>query len=454
MKSKELINRAGSERALISICLQNPEELVVASSLGLLPEMFAVDGHKYIYMAMQYLYSKGEQLDPISIMNVYTDENAKEAIEELGGIEYIEALKATPVAKNTKLFVEHIIQASARREVYETALKVADEAIKAKDVPLDEYLMSVEARFRDITIDYQVSQEVVQIGEGVGDRLKKRLLNPQEVIGLRTGWKTFDKLTQGLKAGELTVVGARSKTGKSVTLLNWCRKISVEDKVPALYIDTEMFTEEQQDRLLAQLSRVPEVEIKNGMFGRDTMNGKARDKIARLQEASRMLKEAPFYHIYLPHFTPEKIVALARKYKIEYGIGLLVFDYIKLPSSGSLVGEKEYQALGYLTSTLKDIAGTLEIPVVSAVQLNRAAVKADEIDESMIAGSDRILQLANRVCFLRWKTEEERALSKGNQRFKIAFQRGGASDLDEIDIQFHTEILLQEEVERDEAQAS
>lgn len=454
MKSKELINRAGSERALISICLQNPEELVVASSLGLLPEMFAVDGHKYIYMAMQYLYSKGEQLDPISIMNVYTDDNAKEAIEELGGIEYIEALKATPVAKNTKLFVEHIVQASARREVYETALKVADEAIKAKDVPLDEYLISVEARFRDITIDYQVSQEVVQIGEGVGDRLKKRLLNPQEVIGLRTGWKTFDKLTQGLKAGELTVVGARSKTGKSVTLLNWCRKISVEDKVPALYIDTEMFTEEQQDRLLAQLSRVPEVEIKNGMFGRDTINGKARDKIARLQEASRMLKEAPFYHIYLPHFTPEKIVALARKYKIEYGIGLLVFDYIKLPSSGSLVGEKEYQALGYLTSTLKDIAGTLEIPVVSAVQLNRAAVKADEIDESMIAGSDRILQLANRVCFLRWKTEEERALSKGNQRFKIAFQRGGASDLDEIDIQFHTEILLQEEVERDEAQTS
>jgi Replicative DNA helicase len=326
--------------------------------------------------------------------------------------------KRLPLRKNTKLFVEHIIQASARREVYETALKVADEAIKAKDVPLDEYLMSVEARFRDITIDYQVSQEVVQIGEGVGDRLKKRLLNPQEVIGLRTGWKTFDKLTQGLKAGELTVVGARSKTGKSVTLLNWCRKISVEDKVPALYIDTEMFTEEQQDRLLAQLSRVPEVEIKNGMFGRDTMNGKARDKIARLQEASRMLKEAPFYHIYLPHFTPEKIVALARKYKIEYGIGLLVFDYIKLPSSGSLVGEKEYQALGYLTSTLKDIAGTLEIPVVSAVQLNRAAVKADEIDESMIAGSDRILQLANRVCFLRWKTEEERALSKGTNALR------------------------------------
>ena len=123
-----------------------------------------------------------------------------------------------------------------------------------------------------------------------------------------------------------------------------------------------------------------------------------------------------------------------------------MFDYIKLPSSGGHVGEKEYQALGYLTSTLKDIAGTLQIPVVSAVQLNRGAVKAEEIDESMIAGSDRILQLANRVCFLRWKTEEERALSAGNQRFKIAFQRGGASNLDEIDIDFKTEILLQEEV--------
>ncbi|KJE28265.1 hypothetical protein LG52_5 [Geobacillus kaustophilus] len=444
--SKELIHRAGSERALLSICLNKPEELIVASSNGLLPDMFAVDGHKYIYMAMNYLYSKGEQLDPISILNVYTDDRAKQAIEELGGVDYIEALKTTPVANNTKLFVEHIIQASARREVYETALKVADEAIKAKDKDLSEYLMGVESKFRDITLEYQVSQEVVPIGEGVAERLKQRLLNPQEVIGLKTGWRKFDKLTQGLKAGELTIVGARSKTGKSVTLLNWSRKISVEDKVPALYIDTEMFTEEQQDRLLAMLSRVPEVEIKNGMFGRDTINGKARDKIARLQEASRMLKEAPFYHVYLPHFTPEKIVALARKYQVEYGIGLLVFDYIKLPSSGGYVGEKEYQALGYLTSTLKDIAGTLQIPVVSAVQLNRGAVKAEEIDESMIAGSDRILQLANRVCFLRWKTEEERALSAGNQRFKIAFQRGGASNLDEIDIDFKTEILLQEEV--------
>lgn len=445
-KSKELINRAGSERALISICLNRPDELVVASSSGLTPDMFAVDGHKYIYMAMNYLYSKGEQLDPIAIVNVYSDDNAKKAIEELGGIDYIEALKNNPVASNTKLFVEHIIQASARREVYETALKIADEAVKMKDTPLDEYLMGVESRFRNITLDYQISQEVVAIGEGVAERLKQRLLNPREVIGLSTGWKKFDKLTQGLKGGELTVVGARSKTGKSVTLLNWTRKISVEDKVPALYIDTEMFTEEQQDRLLAQLSRVPEVEIKNGMFGRDTINGKARDKIARLQEASKKLKEAPFYHVYLPHFTPEKIVTLARKYKIEYGIGLLVFDYIKLPSSGSYVGEKEYQALGYLASTLKDIAGTLDIPVVSAVQLNRGAVKAEEIDESMIAGSDRILQLANRVCFLRWKTEEEKALSAGNQRFKIAFQRGGASNLEEIDIDFKAEILLQEEV--------
>jgi replicative DNA helicase len=423
--SKELIHRAGSERALISICLNKPDQLILANSLGLLPDMFAVDGHKYIWMSMSYLASKGEEFDPISILNVYTDDKAKEAIEELGGIEYIEAMKSTPVAPNTKLFVGHIIQASARRAIYEKAEQLKQKALKDTDSDLNEFLSYAESEIRDVSIEYQVAQDVQKLGDGIADRLKQRLLNPQDVIGLKTGWKAFDLASLGLVDGELTIVGARSKVGKSTVLLNWCKKICVQDKVPVLYIDTEMYKEEQEDKLLSMLSEVPHAEIRNGMFGRDTINGYARDKIKRVQQASKLLKEAPFYHVYLPNFTLEKIQALARKYQIEHGVKLIVFDYIKLPSSNNKLGEKEYQALGYLTSGLKDLAGQLQVPVISAVQLNRGAVGADEIDESMIAGSDRILQLANRVCFLRRSTEEEYAMTGASHQFKIHLQRMG-----------------------------
>jgi replicative DNA helicase len=435
---KEKIHRNGSERALISICLNKPDQLILANSMNLRPDMFANDAHRYIYMAMSYLVSKGEELDPISIMSVYTDEKATKVINEMGGLDYIEQMKASPVAPNTAHFIGQIVHASARRDVYEKAEKLKQKALKQQDGDASEFLMGAEAEMRDLAIEYQLEQGVKKLGDGVGDRLKQRLLNPMSVMGLKTGWGKFDMATLGLIDGELTIVGARSKVGKSTVLLNWCKKIAIEDKIDVLYIDTEMYDHEQEDKLLSMLSGVPHSEIRNGMFGKDTIHGKARDtidketgeilergKISKVQEASALLKEGKLHHIYMPNFTLEKISAVARKYQIEHGVRLIVFDYIKLPSSNANLGDKEYQALGYLTSGLKDLAGLLQVPIISAVQLNRGAVGKEEITEADIAGSDRILFLANRVCFLRRSTEEEYALQGHTHQFKIHLQRMG-----------------------------
>lgn len=402
---------------------------MLASGSGLLPEHFAVDGHRYIYMSMNYLVEQGSQPDSVSIMQVYTDEKAKGAIEELGGVDYLESIKLQPVAGNTALFVGHIKQASARRAIYEQAEKVKQRALKDTDSGVNDFLGNVENDFRDISIEYQVAQGVTKLGENTADRLKQRLLTPQDTIGLKTGWKQFDLATLGLVDGELTIVGARSKAGKSTVLLNWCKKICVDDGIPTLYLDSEMYDFEQEDKLLSMLSGVPHEEIRTGKFGQDTYYGTAKDKIAKVQQANAKLKQAPFYHVYLPNFTIEKIQALARKYQIEHGVKLIVFDYIKLPSSNSNLGDKEFQALGYLTSGLKDLAGTLQVPIISAVQLNRGAVGKEDITEADIGGSDRILMLANRVCLLRKSTEEEYAMTGCSRQFRILAQRMG-SELD------------------------
>ncbi|AVO23041.1 replicative DNA helicase [Bacillus phage Anath] len=406
--------------------MNEPSEIISASSDGLLPEMFAVDGNRYIYMSMLHLAEQGNTLDPISIMNVYTDEGAKGAIEELGGIDYLEGIKLQPVAGNTKLFTDQIKQASACRAVYDQAEKTMKQAIKAVDTPLNEFLQTVEGDYREISLEYQVAQGVKKLGSGIGDRLKQRALNPQDVIGLKTGWHAFDLASQGLVVGELTIVGARSKVGKSTTLLNWCKKICVEDNIPTLYIDTEMYDHEQEDKLLSIISGVQHHEIRNGYFAKNTSYGTGAEKAKAVAEASKAISKAPFYHIYLPNFTLGEIASIVRKHQIEHGIQLVVFDYIKLPSSNANLGDKEWQALGYLTSGLKDLAGLLQIPIASAVQLGRGAIaKKDEMDEGDIAGSDRILQLANRVCFLRKSTEEEEAIQGATHQFKIMAQRMG-----------------------------
>ncbi|WP_255289768.1 replicative DNA helicase [Bacillus toyonensis] len=425
ISSKELIHRAGSERALIGICLNKPDQLILASGSGLKPEHFAVDAHKYIYMAMSYLIENGNNPDPISITQVFTDDKANKAIEEMGGVTYIESMRLTPSVSNTQMHIDNVKLAAACRDVYDKSKKIMDRMIKGTESDVNTVLSAVESDFRDISIEYQVATGVTKLGENTADRLKQRLLTPQDVIGLKTGWKLFDLATLGLIDGELTIVGARSKVGKSTVLLNWCNKICIEDGVPTLYIDTEMYDYEQEDKLLSIISRVPHEEIRTGRFGVDTEAGKAIDKIAALQDANRELKEAPFFHVYLPNFTPEKIKSLVRKYQVEHSVKLVVFDYIKLPSSDSSLGDKEHQALGYLTSSLKDIAGELKVPIISAVQLNRSAVGKEDMDEGMIAGSDRILFLANRVCMMRKSTEEEYAITGCSRQFKIMAQRMG-----------------------------
>ena len=52
-----------------------------------------------------------------------------------------------------------------------------------------------------------------------------------------------------------------------------------------------------------------------------------------------------------------------RKYQIQYNVGYVIFDYIKLPTSeiNGLATAQEYQRLGYITTLLKDLAGICSV---------------------------------------------------------------------------------------------
>ena len=138
------------------------------------------------------------------------------------------------------------------------------------------------------------------------------------------------------------------------------------------------------------------------MYVLDTENGKAKDKIASIRAAVRELQEGEYYHIYMPNFTVDKVNAIAKKFKIQYGIQAIFFDYLKFPSSQitSLKSIQEWQMLGYIASGLKDLAGILSILVYSACQENRTDPKGAKKDETNVGGSDRILQLASTLLFL------------------------------------------------------
>lgn len=451
---KDYLINPSSERGILSICLKTPSKVLEVQEQGVEAIHFSVPAHKFIYVAIMYLYSKSQTPSPIAIQEVITSETGKSALEEVGGLEYISSLCDSRISEGSlKILCQKLLQTYTRKEVCniceETKIKMLDNSSEELN-PLE--LTSVlENRVSDLQSALSNTEDVFKMGDGLEELLEERANNPQQIPGLETGWTKFDGLTGGLRNDDLVFVCARSKTGKSVILTNWAVELAIRQRIPLLYIDTEMTSEQQQDRILSILSGVPHSEVVSGLFNIDTVNGTAIEKREKIQNAIRLIREGSYFHIYMPNYNLERIVSITKRFKLRYNIGVLFFDYLKLTYNQAMNTRQaqEYQMLGFVASGLKDLGGTLGIPVVSACQENRSNPKSTSKDETNVGGSDRILQNASKLIFLYNKDEEQiykEGIQNGNQQLYIAYQRNGECDCEPINVMFDRPRITMKEV--------
>jgi hypothetical protein len=158
-----------------------------------------------------------------------------------------------------------------------------------------------------------------------------------------------------------------------------------------------------------------------------------------------MIDKGKLFHEYMPGYSVDKLVALYKKYHYKEKIGLILFDYLKEPDSSSIDRQrKEYQVLGDVTTKLKDLAGQLNIPALTAVQLNR---------DNDVADSDRIARYADVVCHWGGRSAEEMetgGAACGTHKLEIRdTRRGGATSEHGIGYMFFKERLEIREVAAD-----
>ena len=123
-------------------------------------EHFSTEGHKYIFIAMMYLYSKKIKPTPLTILEVITSESARKAIEDLGGLEYLTALTEVEIpTENLPFFIGKIKQSFARKMLYNIAEEVMDFVISPKSEILNpqELISHVEAKLDDLSVNTSVS---------------------------------------------------------------------------------------------------------------------------------------------------------------------------------------------------------------------------------------------------------------------------------------------------------
>jgi replicative DNA helicase len=433
--------------------LKNQNNLIKIEENGIAPEMFLIEANRYIFMTMNYLFHKRQELTPYAIMETVSNSVMKSKVEEYGGIEYLEALSNGRVSEdNIDIFCQKLKQAYTRYSLLNIC-RDSEQAVLSDSYEVlnpSEILSKHDIMLQELEDKLQQTTEIYKMGDSAEEILSRRAENPSAIPGLEVGFPKFDYFTNGGQPGDLIMVCARAKTGKSTILTNWATKLAIKDQIPIIYFDTEMDERQQEDRILSILSQIPHKEIVSGMFAVDTEYGTAVEKRERLKTAIEELKNGKYFHYYLPNFTVEKVEAVAKKFKAQENIQAIFFDYLKFPSSQvpNLKNAQEWQMLGYIASSLKDLAGTLRLPIYSACQENRSNLDGKK-DERNVGGSDRILQLASKLIFLSNKSEEQiikEGGKNGNQSLYIAYQRNGESNCPLISVNFDRDCITQSEV--------
>jgi replicative DNA helicase len=184
-----------------------------------------------------------------------------------------------------------------------------------------------------------------------------------ELTGIGSGYPSLDRKTNGFHGGEMIVIAARPSVGKTTFAMNIAEHVALEQNLPVGVFSLEMSAEQLGMRLLCSQARLDLSKVRDG-FLRDS-------DFERLRAASGRLVQAPIYIDETGGLTIMEIRAKARRMKQQYGVALIVIDYLQLCHSESSRIDNRQQEIADISHGIKELAKELNVPVIVLSQMNR-----------------------------------------------------------------------------------
>ncbi|MEO6694138.1 MAG: DnaB-like helicase C-terminal domain-containing protein, partial [Ignavibacteria bacterium] len=186
--------------------------------------------------------------------------------------------------------------------------------------------------------------------------------NKNAIIGVPTGFGELDDYTAGFQKSEFIVIAGRPSHGKTAFSMNIARNAAVDHGKSVAIFSLEMSFRELLLRLLAGEARVDGKKLKTGKS--------TPDEWKRVLHNYHKLKTNLFIDD-TSELTILEIRAKARRMKLDYGIDMVIVDYLQL-IRGPENSERRDLEVAYVSRGLKALAKELDIPVVACAQLNRS----------------------------------------------------------------------------------
>lgn len=236
------------------------------------------------------------------------------------------------------------------------------------------------------------------------------------------GFKWIDEYTDGIHRGQLTVIGARPRIGKSAIALQIAYNVAVSQGHKVLFLPLEMTVNECLNRILLQ------AQVVDPGYTKDCTE-EEKQNIANYLE---MLEENLKFCTAL-----NKIEDIERVVKAEKPYLLIVDQLSQVNTSTKRKDLREKYV--EITRAMKRIALEQNISIIALSQINRANSDNNRPGIESLAESDTIGQDADNVFLLYTKSDEEDTDSEERITYlHIGKQRNGKSGV-EVPLMFRGE---------------
>ena len=349
-----------AEKAFLSCVLQQSSILNEAADYAS-PKLFFHPTHRKIFEAVLELWKEGKDSDLVTVTDYM---NTAGTLDLCGGPAFITECFISPaITSNWREYLDILRHKHTAR----LAISAAEKIILSAQNPSEAGELSevVQKALVAIAADAESASRIESVKEIANARLEEydqMYKNRGKLLGITSGFDRLDKITGGFRSGQLIVIGAPTKGGKTTIALNMAMRTAGIAQNPVGIISLEMSKPELIDRVISSVSAV-DLSL---LSGEEKIPA---DWMKKLGDGVAKVANLPIYVRDESSINCLQLRAAVRRMVAVHSVKMIVVDYIQLLEPTNRTDSRERQ-VAEASRTLKMLAKECNVVILALTQLN------------------------------------------------------------------------------------
>jgi len=268
--------------------------------------------------------------------------------------------------------------------------------------------------------NFRKSQHVSEYASDLVIRIRKEHDTPKsdQPIGLPTGVTKLDNMTTGLRPGELWIVASFTGEGKTV-LATQIVMANCPLGTAALWWTPEMTKQQVMGRMVPKITD-GQVKMRHLRDPR----GMTAAQFAGFETAIKVIENWPLWIDDSSSVEAAHIYAHSMAMVKQHAIKLIVVDYLQLVRGK---GEKRYEQVSNVSSTLRTLAKDSGVPVLAVSQLARPENREKRMPRIFDLKESGSIEQDAHVILMPYRPQDKDGHYSGDDLIVMGKQREGAT---------------------------